>query len=257
MKTMEMTEPTMAETYCMDCGGVFEYESILFGRVDIGLALAKWCPACASKRQEAERAEARARAAEVNRARVLAILEPELLPVWLDPLGTDPEHLDFNRAKWEAVRRWRPGPHGNGLGLIGAAGTCKTRILGLLAEKILMQGIRLVWTSAMRLHTEAAINLRSHDKKLMQVAREHFQDCMMASYLVIDDLGNNEWCPAFESQLFTILDHRKNNRLPTLWSANARPESFHLKITSVNPAALIGRLLDGTNTLEFDEIQLF
>lgn len=246
----------MAETFCMDCGTVFPYESILFGSIDFGLTMAKYCPPCEDKRKAADREILRQREAEVNRARVIATMEPELLPNWLDPLGTDLDHPDFNREKWEKVRKWRPGPHGNGLGLIGGAGTCKTRILALLAEKIIMQGVRLVWTSAMRLHTEAAINMRSHDRKLMQAAREHFQDCMAAGYLFIDDLGNNEWCPAFESQLFTILDHRKNNRLPTLWSANAHPDEFHLHITSVNPAALIGRLLDRTNTLKFEDAPL-
>lgn len=243
----------MAKTTCRDCGQEFYYETIPFGNVDLGLQLAQFCDLCAARLEQVRIEEERAKRAAVNRARVLETLEPELLPVWLDPLGTDPDDPRFNRDKWEVVKRWRPGAHGNGLGLIGGAGTCKTRILALLAEKILMQGLRLVWTSAMRLHTEAAINLRSRDRALMQVAREHFQDCMSAPYLVIDDLGNNEWCAAFESQLFTVLDYRKNRRLPVLWSANAHPEEFHLRITSVNPAALIGRLLDGTNTLDFTE----
>ena len=243
-------------TCCRDCAVEFEYEKIQFGAVDLGLQLASYCESCASRREVATLEDERAKRRAENRMRVLETLEPELLPVWVDPLGTDPDHPDFNRAKWEVVKKWRPGPHGNGLGLIGGAGTCKTRILALLAEKILMQGLRLMWTSAMRLHTEASINLRSRDKNLMIVAREHFQGCMSAPYLVIDDLGNNEWCAAFESQLFTILDHRKNRRLPVLWSSNAHPQAFHTCITSVNSAALIGRLLDGTGTLDFSDREL-
>jgi DNA replication protein DnaC len=249
-------EPTMGKTNCKDCGAEFAFESIPFGKEDLGLALAKYCDGCEAAREAQQQRLERERQKEVYRSRVVAMLPPELLPVWLDPLGTDPEAVEFNRQKWEIVQRWRPGKHGNGLGLIGPAGTCKTRILALLAEKILMQGIRLKWTSAMRLHTEAAMNLRSRDRALTTTAREYFSECLSAAYLVIDDLGNNEWCPAFESQLFTILDHRKNYRLPVLWSANQDPEQFHLCITSVNPAALIGRLLDGTNTLDFTDHSL-
>jgi DNA replication protein DnaC len=246
-------ETTMGKTCCRDCGAEFEYETIPFGSVDLGLQLAQFCEGCSAERERVRIEAEREKRCEIYRLRVLETIEPELLPVWLDPLGTNPEDPRFNRAKWEVVKRWRPGPHGNGLGLIGGAGTCKTRILALLAEKIIMQGLRLVWTSAMKLHTEAAINVRSREKAVAEVAREYFADCMTSPYLVIDDIGNNEWCAPFESRLFTILDTRKNRRLPTLWSSNANPEEFHLKITSVNPAALIGRLLDGTNTLDFTE----
>lgn len=248
---METTEE-LATTDCKGCGKTFEYEPIRFGAIDLGLSLAPYCEDCqrarAAARAEAERQERMA----ARRLAVIGLLPPELLPVWLDPLGTDLEHPKFNRTKWAVVQKWRPGPHGNFLGLIGGAGTCKTRCLALMAEKIIMQGHRLVWTSAMRLFLEATVNLRSRDKALTTSAREHLADCMAAAFLVIDDLGNNEWSPAFESQLFTILDHRKNYRLPILFSSNAHPSAFHACITSVNPAALIGRLVDRSNLLDFE-----
>ena len=199
----------------------------------------------------------RERARAEWRQTVLRTLPPELLPVYLDPLGTDVNDPSFNFAKWEKVRRWRPSAHGSWCALIGPAGQCKTRCLALLAEMILMQGHRLVWTSAMRLHTEATMNLRSRDRLASAVAREHLEECRTTPWLVIDDLGNNEWSPAFESQLFTILDFRKNHRLPIAYSSNAHPEEFAQCITSVNPAALIGRLLDRTTVFDFSpEAQL-
>lgn len=246
----------MAKTYCMDCGTIFEYESIMFGETDLGLTLAKYCDGCQAKREAADIERKREEQREANRQTVLRTLPPELLPVWLDPLGTDPNHKKFNRAKWETVSKWRPGPHGNWLGLIGGAGLCKTRCLALMAEKILMQGHRLLWTSAMRLFSEATYNRTSRDAPVRVAAREHLADCLTASFLVIDDLGNNEWSPAFESQLFTILDHRKNFRLPILYSSNVHPTAFHTSITSVNSAALIGRLIDRTNILDFSDKQL-
>ena len=103
----------------------------------------------------------------------------------------------------------------------------------------------------MRLHTEATMNLRSRERQIQQTARDHLAECQSSPWLVIDDLGNNEWSPAFESQLFTILDYRKNHRLPIAYSSNAHPTEFHNCISSVNPAALIGRLLDRTSIFDF------
>lgn len=219
----------------------------------MGLWLATHCPACSAANEAKARIIKDDVTREECRAKVRAVLPPELQPVWLDPLGTDPDSPAFNAGAWRKVEKWRPGMHGNWLALIGGAGMCKTRCLALMAEKIIMQGHRLVWTSAMRLHMEATINLRSRERTLMANAREHLAECMTTAYLVLDDLGNNEWSPAFESQLFSILDHRKNHRLPILYSSNVHPEQFSQCISSVNPAALIGRLLDRTNVLDFDQ----
>jgi DNA replication protein DnaC len=262
MNTMDTTteeiETSTGTTTCAECRGKFEYERIVFGHLDLGLSLATHCPECTI---ELERRRWRVKAEQERAERadlVRAVIPPDLLPVALDPLGTDTGHPDFPLRQWVLVAKWRPGPHGNWLGLIGPAAKGKTRCAALLAEKILMSGHRVLWTSAMRLYTEATLNLRSRDKAATQVAREYLAECQNTPFLFLDDLGNNEWSPSFESQLFTILDHRKNFRLPIIYTANVHPEGLHSCITSVNPAALIGRLLDRTALLEFapDELPL-
>ncbi len=246
------TEPTVATATCQACGGTFIYEPIVFGNVDMARALATHCPACEEEEAAAETKAARERTEAERRETVRHTLPPALLPKHLNPVaGTDLEHPDFNLKMWKLVRQWRPGKQGHWIALIGPAGKCKTRCLALLSEKIIMQGNRVVWTSAMRLHTEATINLRSRERNIQTTAREHLTECLSTPWLIIDDLGNNEWSPAFESQLFTILDHRKNHCLPVAYSSNAAPEQFHHLITSVNPAALIGRLIDGTTFFDF------
>ncbi len=248
-----MNPPTeeMVSTVCVDCGQSFRYEPILvFGR-DLAAGLNLHCETCQSRREAELQRALQERALRERSDLVRATLPPELLPLRLDPLGTDIRRPEFNAKMWELVKKWRPGPHGDWIALVGPAGECKTRCLALLADKIIMQGNRLTWTSAMRLHSEATMNLRSRERHIQQVAREHLADCLTMPWLIIDDLGNNEWSPAFESQLFTILDHRKNHRLPIAYSSNAHPEEFFPCITSVNPAALIGRLLDRTTIFEF------
>ena len=246
-------ETTLEKTTCAGCGAEYDYEPIWIGNHDFGKTLMSHCECCTREIERKARETAKAAEVAANVARVMETIPPELLPVWLDPLGTDPQHADFNREKWSRISRWRPGPHGSSLGLVGGAGTCKTRCLALMAEKIIMQGHRVQWTSAMRLFLEATVNLRSRNNVLMTVAREHLSHCMTSSFLVLDDLGNNEWSPAFESQLFTILDHRKNYRLPILYSSNVHPEEFSQSITSVNPSALIGRLTDRVNICDFSQ----
>lgn len=135
------------------------------------------------------------------------------------------------------------------LGLIGPAGRCKTRCLALAAKAAILRGNRVTWTTANRL-LEAAHDRNSKDKALATLAREHLAECLHAGVLVIDDLGKNEWTAAFESQFFQILDHRKNHRLPLLFSSNAHPEGFSLVLSDLNREPIIGRLMDRTTLLE-------
>ena len=245
------TETNTKRAACDGCGQDFFYEPILFYGRDLAAALNRHCETCLAQAEAEAATREKARVMEERRQMVMGTLDPEMLPVSLDPLGTDTGHPDFNREMWDLVRRWRPGPHGSWIALVGPSGACKTRCLALLAEKIIMAGNRLKWTSAMTLYTEVTLNLKDRNRNVAANAREHLEECRTTPWLVIDDLGNNEWTPAFESRLFTILDYRKNNRLPIAYSSNAHPEEFHHSITSVNPAALIGRLLDRTTVFDF------
>lgn len=245
-------DPATASAVCQGCGGDFSYEPIFVGKVDLAQAGATHCPGCEDIESAAEAKAIQERAEAERRETVRRTLPPALLPKHLNPtMGTDLDHPDFNLRMWKLVRQWRPGKRGNWIALIGPAGKCKTHCLALLSEKIIMQGNRVVWTSAMRLHAEATMNLRSRERNIQVTAREHIAECLTTPWLILDDLGNNEWSPAFESQLFTILDHRKNYCLPIAYSSNAAPQEFHQLITSVNPAALIGRLIDGTTFFDF------
>jgi DNA replication protein DnaC len=241
----------MAETNCQTCGERVLYEPIMVGSVDLGRQLYRHCERCLDAATEAEVVRKRAERHAELKDMVRRTIPPELLPKELDPLGTDTEHPEFYGEMWKVLRKWRPGPHGNWIGLIGPSGQCKTRCLGLLAANLIMTGNRVTWTSAMRLHADTAVGLRSRDRNVQRLAEEHLGECMTSGWLILDDLGNNEWCPAFESRLFMILDYRKNNRLPMAYSSNIHPTGLHACITSVNSAALIGRLIDRADLFDF------
>lgn len=234
--------PEMATTQCRDCGATVEYERIMISGRDLGELLNLSCEACQHAAQErAAHDERMARQAE-REARVVSLLPPDLLM-------TDESHPDFNRPLWRAVSAWRPSADAFWLGLVGPAGRCKTRCLAMASRAAILRGTRVVWTTANRL-LEAAQDRNSRDRQVACLAREHLAECLHASVLVLDDLGKNEWTNAFESQFFQILDHRKNNRLPILFSSNAHPEQFALLISDLNREPIIGRLLDRTTLLE-------
>lgn len=233
-----------ATATCRDCGQVFRYEPIYVGLLDLARNLHARCEQCADVlEREAQR--------RYNDDRQAAIEESIRAQIPPDLLATDVRHPDFNAELWSAVSRWRPGAE-FWLGIVGASGACKTRCMSLLAAKALRGGVRVLWTTANRLK-DASADRGHRERAVSLLAREHLADCLHASWLFLDDLGKNEWSPAFESQLFQILDHRKNHRLPLVFSSNAHPEEFSHVISALNAAPIIGRLLDRTTLLDLCE----
>jgi DNA replication protein DnaC len=237
------TEKETATTDCRDCGAMFEYEPIWISGIDFGKScLNLRCPDCEARAEERQAAEERAQRKAEREAKVMALLPPDLLL-------TSEAHADFNRPLWRAVSAWRPSGDAFWLGVIGPAGRCKTRCLALAAKAAILRGARVVWTTANRL-LEAAQDRTSRDRIIAANAREHLAECLHCSVLVLDDLGKNEWTNAFESQFFQILDHRKNHRLPLMFSSNAHPEQFSMLLSDLNREPIISRLLDRTTLLE-------
>jgi hypothetical protein len=235
-------EPETAICPCTVCERPITYECIWIMGRDFGLTLNLLCDDCQRRADEQTAENERLRRIAQREDRVKSLLPPDLLL-------TDENHPDFNRPLWRAVNAWRPTADAYWLGLIGPAGRCKTRCLALAAKAAILRGNRVTWTTANRL-LEAAHDRSSRDRQTATLAREHLQDCLHAGVLILDDLGKNEWTSAFESQFFQILDHRKNHRLPLLFSSNAHPEAFGLVLTDLNREPIIGRLMDRTTILE-------
>jgi hypothetical protein len=223
---------------CQSCGAAVPYEPIIILGRDLGKTLSRRCDQCEGLYSKACATEEEQIRLQLIANRIEGPIPPELRETRVD-------HPEFNRPLWEAVRRWTAGPDSEWLGLIGPAGGCKTRILALLAMRGIRAGQRVAWTSAVKLQTEAERS-NSRDHVLAANAREHLLECQYAPVLVIDDIGKNTWDSRFERHFFTILDHRRNYRLPVLWSANIHPEGFSEVMSKVNAGPIIGRLMDKT-----------
>src|SRR5688572_11514967 len=99
------------------------------------------CTSCyeAAERESAERVLLEAERVEMRqrRARLEAAIPPEML-------GTRTDHVAFNAALWERVCEWRPAC-GRWLLITGLPGRCKTRVVALLAKRLILEeGARVV-----------------------------------------------------------------------------------------------------------------
>lgn len=233
---------TLMNTTCHHCDASFSYEPILCFGKDLAAHLNKECPACQRKSENLRVREKEEERMQQAYQMLCATLPPDLRE-------TDERHPDFNRPLWAAANRWHPSPEQRTLGIIGPAAQCKTRVLALLARRVISSGSRVCWTSAVRLK-DAAHDRQSREREISALAREHLRECLTVPWLFLDDLGKNEWSPTFESQLFQILDHRLNHHLPTAWTANDHPESFHPLISPLNASPIIGRLLDRCTVMD-------
>lgn len=227
---------------CNTCGKPYKCETIMLGSRDLGPTVQPNCDDCEAANKRLAEARKQQEIMEAREALAAALLPPDLL-------GTDPNHPDFNRPLWNAVNKWRPSADSFWLALVGRAGKCKTRCLALAAKGAILRGHRVTWTTACRLY-DAAHDRKSSDRNIATMAREHLSECQHAPILIIDDLGKNEWSAKFESQLFQILDHRKNFRLPLLYSSNSHPEQLSLLLSDQSREPTIGRLVDRTTIIE-------
>jgi hypothetical protein len=241
MSTILEPETQQRTAVCETCGQYFSYEPIwIFGR-DFGKTLNRFCQDCQNAAEKAGRDAERIARAE----RIEALINSEIPP---DLLATNPRRADFNSGLWELVSKWRPGGE-FWLGIVGEADSCKTRCMALLAMKAMRAGVRVTWTTAIRV-SEAANDRKSKHDQERALAREHLAECLNSGWLFVDDLGKNEWGVAFESQFFKILDYRKNHRMPVVYSSNAHPSEFSQVLSRLNSAPIIGRLLDRVTLID-------
>ena len=202
------------------------------------------CSACyeVAERESAARALLEKERSELRdrQARLAAVVPPEMLE-------TRTDHAAFNAALWERVREWRPAC-GRWLLITGLPGRCKTRVVALLARRmILEEGVRVVWTSAIELQG-AVEDMRSQNYGIVDAARASLREWKHAAVLVLDDLGKNTWTPSLEARLFELIDFRKTRLLPTIVTANTPlPELLRTKqVGTERGGPIIGRILEAS-----------
>ncbi len=225
---------------CKRCGQSFFYEPIYgVNNVDFGNVFGI-CQDCEAAREKAAAAQQHAiRQAEIDAAIIDIIPE--------DLRATDPRHPEFDpygTTLWRSIRKWRPNPENLTLLIHGSAARCKTRCMALLAMSAMRAGVRVAWTTSIKLK-QAAADRNMREPEIYRPARMHLDSILTSGWLFIDDLGKQgDWTQTFESVLFETLDYRITHRLATVISSNSAPDEFHLAISSANAGPIISRLND-------------
>lgn len=207
-----------------------------------GLNLPVLCETCGKAEEEAEDR----RLAEQKRKQEIGARENRLEVIPPEIRRTDISRSDFNLGLWLRIESWKPSS-AKWLGIVGKAGRSKTRCLGLLAEKLILEGHRLFWTTAVDFQ-ERTDDLRSDERGIKSEAREYFRQCKRCAILILDDFGKNTWTPTVERNLFSVIDHRKTHDLPVLWSSNTHPVDIGKsgELSKDRAAPLIGRILEAS-----------
>jgi len=218
--------PSLSPDLCSECYALAERES------------------AAKVKEEAEQAERRHRLARLD-----ATIPPDML-------ATSTGHVAFNARLWLQVAEWTP-EIGRWLLITGLPGRCKTRVVALLAKRMILDGVLVKWTSAIELQS-AVEDMRSQNYGIVDAARANLREWKQAGVLVLDDLGKNTWTPSLEAKLFELIDFRKTHLLPTIITANTTlPELLRTKqISDERGGPIVGRILEAARgwTIEAPEI---
>lgn len=208
------------------------------------------CTACYDResRQDDERHRADRDIAETRHrlARLDATIPPKIL-------ATDLGHPTFNAPLFVECQGWTP-QSGKWLVIHGPPGSCKTRIVGTVAKRLIMAGHIVTWTTAGKLQetVEELNSFARADEGLRSAARARLRVWKESGILVLDDLGKNTWTPSLESKLFELIDHRETHYLPTIITSN-RP-LLHL-IDDMSPdrgGPIIGRIREAARGWIFE-----
>jgi len=164
---------------------------------------------------------------------------------------TDVAHAQFNAKAWARIQTWRPTAEKPWLGLVGATGTCKTRMARLAGGEWLLRK-----TTSGRIPTFEFVTSFEISEKIMAQFNETGSDkgdargfldrLRRVDLLLIDDLGKGRLTPAPAAELFALVDHRHAHNLITIWTANSTPEeiiaNMNKDVSEDMKAPLAGRL---------------
>ncbi|MEO5713588.1 MAG: hypothetical protein ABIT37_08860 [Luteolibacter sp.] len=165
--------------------------------------------------------------------------------------ATDADHPDFNLKLWQRVKSWQPSEQHPWLGMVGPTGRCKTRAAFMLLREVFVGSIRPVVDPDQlpRVPSVMVVSAYNFAEAVAAQFTDQKDDAVdflrrlrTGNFLLIDDLGKQRNTPAVTSELFSIVDHRHAQNLPTIWTANSPPEGIVSGMAEDMAAPLVGRL---------------
>ncbi len=114
---------------------------------------------------------------------------------------------------------WVPSVDGEGLGLIGETGVCKTRTCFLILDRLHHAGIRVEAVSSVQFAKLCADQF-ADDFRSKGEAREKITACHRARVLLIDDVGKERFTQRVATEFFHLIEERLAHHRATLWTTN-------------------------------------
>lgn len=130
-----------------------------------------------------------------------------------------------------------------GIGLIGPAGTCKTRAAWMLLKRLHFAGVGVFGITATHF-AKACANQFADDYKTKSKAEETLDRCRKVKVLLLDDMGKQKFTERAETELFDLLEHRTSHLLPTIWTANAERGALKQMLSPDRGEPIVRRLVE-------------
>lgn len=164
----------------------------------------------------------RARQTELRRLSQLDGLEDKTFESFEADTVDQERTLDAARRYAESQQGW--------LVLTGPCGTGKTHLAAAIANATLARGEQTVMFAVVP-------DLLDHLRATFDPSRgvdydERFQSIRNTFLLVLDDLGTENATPWAKEKLYQIINHRYNERLPTVITTNQREDAIDERILS-------------------------
>lgn len=138
------------------------------------------------------------------------------------------------------VRRWTP-ESGRGIGLLGASGMGKTRLLVRLLHRL-----ECTWLFVPATRYAAAVREQyDHDHFTANRAFELLRDCRTVQVLLLDDIGQESPTEAVSEAMFDLIEYRTARKKAVLWTGNFTADELRTR-HKTRGAAIVRRLQEFT-----------
>lgn len=216
------------EVPCSQCAAPLKRRVIMFGGKEVFGDAMRICKACE---------DSGITRASLERTREL---DSEERQRWLDlcpPLYRDsvPDKLLVSPDILTEVLSWEPSERG--IGLTGATGSGKTRLIFLLLHRLFMERHRAFAITAKRF--EHCCH-RMFDKD--DEARSVISRCKSTPILFIDDIGKEKYTERVESEFYDLIETRTAYLKPILWTANFSGDQLRKAMSEDRGAPIVRRL---------------
>ncbi len=240
----EVNNDNLFLTRCPDCGAQFQAPHLeVCGRE---VFPKRFCERCVSLDQERVRSERnREHIAEMERS--WAAKCPPLYR------HTNRGRLPLDEAVVEKILRWRPDERPGGLGLSGAAGIGKRRLLFLLARDLHFVGFHV--SSIRAVQFETVVDDRFDDERKGQ-AKVLIRRLEHAGVLLLLDLGMERLSAAGEVALHDLIQTRAEYERPILWTSQFNGDELlaRFRNSQERGKATISRLVRSSECLLLERV---